>query len=167
MNQTQRSDIVRAWMEVNQNAHLCQCGCGQFIQIKIHHHSRGIPRFVNGHSSKVRNPMRGRIGPSNPHFKEGRYVNQEGYVCVLLPGPGRSRYKLEHRLVMEQYIGRPLTPGEVVHHRNGDKQDNRIENLELTTNAAHSAFHANNGEVGFRKLKREGKRWRKEDTKSR
>lgn len=56
-----------------------------------------------------------------------RSVRRDGYVAVKVNG----RWAWEHRLAMEQKMGRPLYPDESVHHVNGDKGDNRIENLEL------------------------------------
>lgn len=68
----------------------------------------------------------------NTTFREPtmrRDVNVQGYARVNL-GSERGRV-LEHRLVMEEALGRPLETHETVHHINGDKQDNRLENLQL------------------------------------
>jgi hypothetical protein len=56
-----------------------------------------------------------------------RYVDANGYVRVKV----EDKWKLEHRHVMEQKIGRPLTRRETVHHKNGNRSDNRTRNLEL------------------------------------
>lgn len=81
---------------------------------------------------------RTRRGPECPVYKTGRYVGQDGYVRIWTPDGSlgatmrNSRnYALEHRVVMAETIGRPLRRSERVHHRNGDKADNRLKNLEL------------------------------------
>lgn len=58
----------------------------------------------------------------------GRY-KKRGYVYV--PNPDGGNPVFEHRVIMERFLGRKLTKGEFVHHRNGVRDDNRIENLEL------------------------------------
>lgn len=50
----------------------------------------------------------------------------------------------EHRYVMEQHLGRKLSRDECVHHINGDRRDNRLENLELISRAEHNREHALN-----------------------
>ena len=72
-----------------------------------------------------------------PNYKGG-YVTTAGYRCIYVKG----RRFLEHRHVMEQHLGRPLLRSDVIHHKNCDKLDNRIENLEIkTTQSEHAAGH--------------------------
>ena len=80
-------------------------------------------------------------GKDNYFWNGGRSIDEDGYVLIYAPDhPYRNRHNQvrEHRLVMESKLGRYLKEDEVVHHRNGISDDNRIENLELfATNADH------------------------------
>lgn len=70
----------------------------------------------------------------------GRHVKRHGYVWLSIPAlanGGKKTEVLEHRYVMAQHLGRALFPQETVHHINGNRGDNRLENLEL--------FNSNHG----------------------
>ena len=76
-------------------------------------------------------------GKANPNWQGGKYYNKKGYIMIRCPwhprGSAQSGYVFEHILVMEDILGRYLVEGENVHHKNGVKDDNRPENLELWT----------------------------------
>lgn len=91
-------------------------------------------------NKKVPQILRERIGPKNKQWKGGRYVSN-GYVWIRQPGAPDGQCEAEHRLVMEQHLGRKLRSDEVVHHKNHIKTDNRIDNLELLSRAEHIKHH--------------------------
>lgn len=71
-------------------------------------------------------------------IKKGEYL----YAKVSgHPNATRHGYVLAHRIVVENSIGRILGPLEVVHHRNGNKKDNRPDNLEIMTRDLHGRHH--------------------------
>lgn len=89
-------------------------------------------------------------GPKNPNWRGGRWVDVQGYVMLVLQPDhpyfcmcnDRGRAKA-HRIRMAEHIGKPLTPESVVHHVDGDTQNNAISNLLLLPNQAeHMQLHA-------------------------
>ena len=94
------------------------------------------------------------LGEKSNNWKGGISIDAHGYRRVTLPPespyivmayshPSRKRMRtiLEHRLIMARHLGRCLESWEVIHHINGDKLDNRLENLFVFDIKTHSRNH--------------------------
>lgn len=87
-----------------------------------------------------------RVGKLHSRWKGGKIIN-DGYIyiyCPDHPNTTKEHYVLEHRLVMEKHLGRYLKHGEIVHHKDHNKQNNKFSNLMLCrSNGKHSKIHHN------------------------
>jgi len=87
-----------------------------------------------------------REGKKNGMWKGGLITRADGYVFitkgVFRKGTKGSPYQLYHRYLMEKKLGRKLLRKEVVHHKNGNRSDNRLRNLEIIpSQALHAKRH--------------------------
>ena len=140
----------------------CACGCGITF---LKYDSTGRPRrFISGHNSwgnkhglgykhteewKLEASKR-TSGKNNPAWIGGRVYNGDGYIWVHTPGhpnPSSKNYVFEHRLIMEKHLGRYLRSEESIHHINGIKDDNRIENLMIFSNDSEHAKFEKRGKI--------------------
>jgi hypothetical protein len=112
----------------------CKCGCGE--QIKINNpKKKKLIFFVNHHNSK---------GENHPMWNGGKRKDGYGYVLIWKPDHYFASvlgYVKEHRLVYEKHHKCCLLKWGHIHHINGVKDDNRIENIVLLSNAQHRKLH--------------------------
>lgn len=107
----------------------CSCDCGR----TVYWEQSSLARDPKSCGCAVRERLDKICGENHHNWKGGRHV-KDGYVMVRRvdhPNAQKSGYVLEHILVMSEHLGRPLRATEQVHHKNGIKDDNRVENLEL------------------------------------
>jgi hypothetical protein len=88
-------------------------------------------------ASKVQKRVGYKQGKNHHRWKGGRPRNHHGYVMIKNDG----KMRLEHRVIMENHIGRKLKENEHIHHKNGVRDDNRIENLQIVDPVEHQRIH--------------------------
>lgn len=106
----------------------------------------GIRRREGGvNTEKIRkNHIIKNTGENNPFWKGGIIQDADGYVYILKPehpGATKTGYVKRSHLVAEKMLGRYLYPDEITHHKNGIRNDDRPENIKVTTRKKHVSFH--------------------------
>lgn len=96
-------------------------------------------------------------GENHPKWKGGTYVSSDGYRMILVSHDNNitkwKNYKKEHIVVMESKLDRKLLSNEVIHHVDGDKLNNSIDNLWLTNHRGHRIVHNSLQELAYNLVK--------------
>ena len=118
--------------------------------------------FIKGKPRNLRCRKCRALGNRNPAWKGGRAIDKRNNYIYVYINPNDFFYSMadkghnrisEHRLIMAKHLNRCLLPWEIVHHKNGIKDDNRIENFQL--------MPSRNYHIADQLMKRENKRLRK------
>jgi hypothetical protein len=153
--------------------------CGKISETTYHNYTIGQKR--NGNTGKtqcktcaVKDSSKKRIGQipwnkgkplpdsqrgeNHPSWKGGRYIDAHGYVMIHCPKENATckwdHYRKEHTVIMEKYLGRELNKNEIVHHIDGDKTNNKLDNLILCSNSEHRDMHVSIQNFGYELIKK-------------
>jgi len=142
--------IKKIGKEGSNNVWLFKCDCGNEVSLKRVHVTKNNPTKSCGCLTKE--TVSKRMSGENHHsWKNGEAVisKKNGYKEFRY---GKLRGVKEHRYIYEQYYGITLTPNQNIHHINGDRSDNRIENLELWDTTQPSGQRVEDKIIFYKKL---------------
>lgn len=124
----------------------CLCDCGNITFVDS--------RYIRHGSTKSCGCYRKSSGEMHRGWKGGKHFNKSGYVMTMCKGHPAATIKgfvMEHRLVAEKALGKYLDATHPVHHINGDKTDNRPENLVICeSHSYHALLHKRMREMRVR-----------------
>lgn len=120
-------------------SYICKCDCGNERTFRGRNLTTGHAKSCGCLNREVLS----RTGSDRANWKGGRYIDSGGYAHIhtanisgqVYANVNQKKYVFEHVHVMTQHLGRSLRSGETVHHKNGMRNDNRFENLELWSKA--------------------------------
>lgn len=121
---------------------MCRCACGHYVVCRADHLLSGETTQCRwckneAQTGKKRPELAKKFtGKGNPNYKGG-YINRDGYKIISVNG----KPMLEHRHVMEIHLKRKLKSWEVPHHKDLDKTNNNLDNLQLITLAQNTSLH--------------------------
>lgn len=136
-----RKAVSKHLCEMHYARHLRKGDTGPAWPLSIPGRICSVPECGRRHSTRglcqmhwFRKLKHGDVGPPGPYHDGNGYINENGYRMLRKVGHPNA-YKdgtiAEHTVVMSEILGRPLMKGETVHHKNGNRSDNRPANLEL------------------------------------
>jgi HNH endonuclease len=117
---------------------LCRCDCGIEKAIASRHLVNGKTLTCGcGIGRILPKPALGLKGKKHPKWKGGQFLRTDGYIMEYI---GNGKYEMQHRLVWIREFGE-IPFDHVIHHKNENKTDNRLLNLELLNRKDHALHH--------------------------